>query len=256
MTSTCHRLEPQAYCELLSAETERFITAISRFDPDESVPSCPGWTIHDLVAHTGGLHRWAEAHMRSLSQLRVDPQSLELDVPDEASGFPGWLHAGVARLIEATVTADPDAPVWAWGSDKKVRFWPRRMLFETTIHRADAELTEQRTPAIATSVAVDGCDEFLDNLPYAAYFAPRVEDLRGRDETLLLHARDTDTSWAIRLLPDRFTWGHSLDDPPQASIEGSAPELLLLLYGRADLGSFSVRGDQYLVGRWLKNSAI
>ena len=27
--------------------------------PDDPVPSCPEWTVRDLVRHLGGVHRWA-----------------------------------------------------------------------------------------------------------------------------------------------------------------------------------------------------
>lgn len=26
---------------------------------DSAVPTCPGWTVRDLVVHQGGVHRWA-----------------------------------------------------------------------------------------------------------------------------------------------------------------------------------------------------
>ena len=30
--------------------------------------------------------------------------------------------------------------MWAWGPDKHARFWPRRLLHETAVHRGDAYL--------------------------------------------------------------------------------------------------------------------
>ena len=63
----------------------------------------------------------------------------------------------------------------------------------------------EREPDIAPEVAVDGIDEFLDNLPGAAYFAPSVTELKG-DGTLAWHATDTGDRWRIRLEAERFSW--------------------------------------------------
>lgn len=32
--------------------------------PSAPVPSCPGWTVLDLVAHTGAVYHWAAAMVR------------------------------------------------------------------------------------------------------------------------------------------------------------------------------------------------
>lgn len=40
----------------LYAETQqRVVATASRLDPDLPVPACPGWNVHDVVAHLGGL---------------------------------------------------------------------------------------------------------------------------------------------------------------------------------------------------------
>jgi hypothetical protein len=64
--------------------------------------------------------------------------------------------------------------VWAWGPDQHARFWSRRMLYETVVHHSDAELALGREPVIDRAVAVAGVDEFLENLPSASVWAPRV----------------------------------------------------------------------------------
>ncbi|SCK59943.1 TIGR03083 family protein [Streptomyces sp. SceaMP-e96] len=73
---------------------------------------------------------------------------------------------------DAFAATDPDAPMWAWGVDQHARFWMRRMLFETLVHRTDAERAVGRRPVIDPALATDGVDEFLANLPFATSFAP------------------------------------------------------------------------------------
>jgi uncharacterized protein (TIGR03083 family) len=146
--------------------------------------------------------------------------------------------------------------MWAWGSDKHARFWPRRMLHETTVHRADAEIALGRQPSIDASIAEDGIDEFLDNLPQAAYFAPSVEQLRGDGEALRFTA-EGGTSWRITLQPDRFEWDHESGDAA-STVEGTAAGLLLFAYGRRKPGAdgITARGDHKLLERWIANSSI
>lgn len=257
MTATCHRFELPEYCDLLEAELERLVAAALEADAGAAVPTCPGWSVRDVVEHVGGLHRWTEAHVRLLSSERIRARDLELGTPEDPSDWESWLGDGMASLVTTLRAADPDAEVWAWGSDKRARFWGRRMLFETNIHRADLELAQEKEPHIAATVAVDGIDEFLDNLPHAEYFAPQVKELRGTGERLRLHARDLDVTWTIGLFPDGFEWHHSGDEP-NVRVEGNASDLLLFVYGRKsqkDRGLTAI-GHPGVLERWRTNSAI
>ncbi len=258
MTAVCHRFPYLTYCDLLEREVDRFIDVVQSSDPTAGVVTCPGWTVSQLVDHVGGLHRWASAHVRRLSPRRVRARELELGTPSDPSGYPQWIRDGIRDLNDALRAADPDADVWAWGSDKHVRFWGRRMLFETTIHRADLEISSGGVPEIEPGVAFDGIDEFLDNLPHATYFAPNVEQLRGSGEHIRLRAADPACSWTIELLPDSFSWNHSDDPDGDASVAGPPGALLLYVYGRHDLSSpqLNAAGDRALLERWGANSAI
>ncbi len=39
--------------------------AVAGADPDGTVPTCPDWTVRDLVRHMGGVHRWATGFVRA-----------------------------------------------------------------------------------------------------------------------------------------------------------------------------------------------
>jgi uncharacterized protein (TIGR03083 family) len=257
MIHTCHRAAHARYCDAVADEIARFATAVRGADGSIAVATCPGWALTDVVRHVGRVHRWAAAMVRQRAAERIDPRRLELDLPDDATPDADWLAAGGVHVVEAFRDVDPDAPMWAWGADQHARFWPRRMLHETVVHRADAELALGREPAVSSQVAVDGIDELLDNLPHAVYFAPQVAELRGDGESLHLHCTDTDGEWMIGLRPDGFGWEHA-HGKGTVAVRGTAADLLLLAYGRRppDDTRFEVFGDAALLARWLEHSAL
>jgi uncharacterized protein (TIGR03083 family) len=247
----------ERYCEELDAEITRFATAVRGADPATAVRTCPGWTLADLARHVGMVHRWAAQMVRERATERLAREDMNVDVPERAADYADWVAAGAGPVLSAFRAADPAAPMWAWGADKHARFWPRRMLHETTVHRADAELALEREPRVDAATAVDGVDELLENLPHAAYFRPRVSELRGDGESLHLHCTDVDGEWTVYLHPDTFTWDHGHTKATTA-VRGPASDLLLLLYGRRrpDDSRFERFGSDALLGRWLERSAL
>ena len=166
-------------------------------------------------------------------------------------GAPGHFEVG-----------EPEEPMWAWGADRHVRFWSRRQLHETLVHRMDAELALGRAPAAAASVAADAVDEFLANLPRAVYFSPKVANLRGDDVRLEFRATDEDRAWWVTLRAEGFDVATATSSPQevsaQATLTGPAETLLLVLYRRLRVGTtgVAVSGDTSLVDFWLANSAL
>jgi hypothetical protein len=132
------------------------------------------------------------------------------------------------------------------------------MLFETLVHRTDAESALGLRPAIDRTLAADGIDEFLVNLPFAAIFAPKVAHLRGTGETIRFAAADANRDWLVRLRPDGFgiDTAAAATVRADAGVRGGAADLLLLLYGRrhhTDAG-FECEGDEQLLAHWFANS--
>ncbi|HTW09903.1 MAG TPA: maleylpyruvate isomerase N-terminal domain-containing protein, partial [Acidimicrobiales bacterium] len=161
------------HCSLLAAEIERFALAIDGLPLDLPVPSCPGWAVSDLTLHLGKVHRWAENLVRLRAPERIPgPRG---DLEPTAS----WVRDGGTALVATLRAADPDAGMWAWGVDQHVRWWSRRQLHETLVHRMDADLAAGAAPRADAAVAADAIDEFLVNLGAAAYFSPKVKELKG-----------------------------------------------------------------------------
>lgn len=244
-------------CSALDTEVTSFADVVRGVDFATPVPTCPKWTLAQLVKHTGSAHRWAERMVREVTPEILDPRSLDLGLPEHVEAYPEWLAAGGAALVSRLRAADPDAAMWAWGADQHARFWSRRMLHETTVHRSDAELSLGRAPAIDAAIAVDGIDELLDNLRCAGYFAPSIAELRGSGESLHLHSTDTEGEWMIHLGPDGYSWERA-HGKGSVAVRGTAGDLLLLLYGRRDPGDarFEHFGHDALLAFWLQHAKL
>ena len=259
----CHALEPPRVLELITADAARVAGLIAEADPDRRVPSCPDWTLAELVAHLGEVHRWATAIVTRLPQRRIELTAEEAGFPESWGAASAWVAEGAAALVEALAAADLDAPCYAWGGEQSVRWWLRRQLHETAIHRVDAELAVTGAPGeLDPAVAVDNIDEFLTNLPYTARFRPKVRELHGDGETIHLHATDLDASelpgeWLITLEPDGFRWSHA-HVKGAAAVRGTAGELALWINHRIPDAAPGLErlGEEPLLNHWGAKTAF
>lgn len=252
---TYHALvDHQEHCAALETEIERFAEVYALAPPALAVPSCPGWSVDDVALHLGTVQRWAERLVRLLAPRRIPSDAMNLDLgPVSAS----WLRQGGNQLLSTLRAGDPDAPMWAWGADQHLRFWSRRQLHETLVHRMDIELASGVSPHVEATIASDALDEFLVNLPPAARFSPLVRDIRGHGEVLEVKANDVAATWTLRLVPDGF---ELLDGPVTGDslVSGTALDLLLVFYRRRSLATSSITcdGDLDLIEFWLEHTAL
>jgi len=252
---------PTEYLEHIRRDGERLAEA-ARNGLDAQVPACPDWTVRDLVAHTGEVHRQKallvarriQDHPReAFGEFASELPDLELEAPDGADVI-AWYEAGLGILLEALGSADPADKVWTWYEPQQdVAFWYRRMAHETAIHRVDAEQAHGIQTSIPVDLAVDGLDEVLDwNLRWGV----EEEDIvHGSGETIHVHAHDADGEWMLTLQPDRIDLerGHGKGD---AALRGSAEDLDLYLWGRRPLDGLEVIGDRALVERLRELAAL
>jgi uncharacterized protein (TIGR03083 family) len=248
----------QRFCDLASAEIARFAAVIRGADPATPVATCGRWTLADLIQHIGQVHRWAAGMVAELTRARHRRRKADLPLPADPATWPEWLAEAETLLVPVLRAADPDARMWAWGPDKHVRFWSRRMVHETAVHRVDAELALAIEPLVDPVVAVDGVAEFLENLP-------RSRSLRGDGEQLRLVATDRPDQWTITRQPTGFAWTRGDPDggPPAGAgrtvtVHATSAELYLLLWGRrggAD-ARLDVAGDRGLLLHWQQHAVI
>src|SRR5579859_3729716 len=124
----------------LQREGELLAAAAATQVPDTPIPTCPGWTMRDLVRHTGGVHRWATAHVVDRLLHPIDGLDPVVPVQPDDAVLVEWFVAGHAALVQALRTADPDLVCWTFlPAPSPLAFWARRQAHETAIHRVDAE---------------------------------------------------------------------------------------------------------------------
>ncbi|MEV6521574.1 maleylpyruvate isomerase family mycothiol-dependent enzyme [Longispora sp. NPDC051575] len=240
-------------CTALDGEIAHLVKVAAAVDLDAPVPTCPAWTAGHLLGHTGGSHRWATGIVRERAQAFVRPGGVP--VPREPATVAAWLADGGTELLDVLRATDPDTAVWTWGGGARgVTWWARRQLHETTVHRVDAESALDAAWLVQDAVAVDGVEEFLDNLPYTRIWAPHVDQLRGAGETLLLAGPEV--SWLITLDPDGWRWERAGAAAARVTVRGSATDLYLFLWGRRPAADLVVEGDRAVLDLWVRHSAI
>ena len=241
-------------CDALEIEIDRFAETLEAVDSSLVVPTCPDWAVIDLAQHLGTIHRWAEHLVRHRAERRVPIAALGLE-PSTIDAE--WIRQGGKSLLATLRGADPEDPMWSWGADQHVRFWSRRQLHETLIHRSDLELAAGLSPNFDAAVAADAIDEFLENLACAAAFSPEVAELRGRGESLVFVADDVDRAWTATLYPDAFEIRYG-STTARAQVSGPAAQLALLLYRRVSLegAEVAISGNESLVDFWLAHSML
>jgi uncharacterized protein (TIGR03083 family) len=232
----------------LRGEEAAFRAAVSEPVFAEPVPSCPDWTVRDLVVHLGTIYRRQRARVvRGVTSKPEGPEPVT--VPEDDAALLPWFDEGYAALLHTLETIDPEMPAWNWTvQPQKAIFWHRRMAHETAIHRWDAQVAVGLPEPIPQALAVDGIDEVLDSwLPGGRRLGPV-----DRTGVIRLDASDADNRWAVRVrnegitLLDIDSWFDAEPDAQAAAI-GSASDLLLALYGRIPLSTLEIQGDPTLV---------
>ena len=244
-------MEIPAHIDALRTEGERMVAAAAVGDPDGAVPSCPEWTVRDLVRHTGGVHRWATGFVAG---GRTEPSSSGLD---EAGTWPddddlaGWLAQGCTALETALAIASDDLECWTFLPAPSPRaMWARRQAHETAVHRVDAQLaTGAPVTRCTRAFAADGIDELL------ALFVPRRSAKLRADPPVSLAVRctDVDAWWLLRMDADGVTAtaGTSSDDAGAAcTVSGTAGDLYLALWNRAGADDLAVEGDRAVLAQF------
>jgi uncharacterized protein (TIGR03083 family) len=226
----------------LSEAMRAFVRYADRAGLEARVPTCPDWTVLDLVAHQGMVHRWAAALLRG--ERPSDEEVAAYDVAGRVSPDSlAWLAQGAAALAEAVngAPADVAAPVFLNDAPGPREFWARRQCHETTMHAVDALAASLgRAPRpdevwIDPELAGDGIDELLGGF----LTRPRSR-LRCDDEAMLLvRLDDLPDWWEVSMGPrpaitTRRVGNDVPDEEADWELTGTAVELYLRLWNRTD----------------------
>ncbi|MEU3347796.1 maleylpyruvate isomerase family mycothiol-dependent enzyme [Streptomyces sp. NPDC006700] len=256
------------YCDQITCQVDELRALVtSGADLSSTVPTCPDWTLEQLLRHVGGALRLTEALVRTRAQENIPGTDIPLAGGPEEQGDPAALDAWLAEtgriLVEALREAGPDAKVWTWAGILDAGFWARRMTNEITIHRADAALTAGLPYEVAPDVAADAVDEWLQivQLIQRSKRRPGVQELHGPGRSIHLHATDAgpelNAEWVVELTEDGVVWrrGH---EKATVALRGPLTSVLLAFYNRLPLDSpgLEVLGERELLESWLKQAAF
>ncbi|MDP9168320.1 MAG: maleylpyruvate isomerase family mycothiol-dependent enzyme [Actinomycetota bacterium] len=241
----------------LLEETRALGDVIRSADPDTPVPSCPGWTLNQLLKHVGRGHRWSAQIIAERRRDPVDPREVrDGKPPEESNAAIDWLTAGAQLVIDAVDRVGAETRVWTLIGPKPAGWWIRRRVHEATVHRADAVLALGGDFQLPTEVATDGITEWID---LAAAVANRHDPPLARGRTLHLHATDDGLGptgeWTITNDEDGLQWSHD-HAKGDVAVRGSAVDLLLALTRRrtAAEAGLELFGDEAVWESWLSGT--
>ncbi len=231
---------------------------------DAAVPTCPGWSVRDLVTHLGVVHRWADAVLTG----RVSPPATGIDEPAveaearAAADVLDWLDDGLVDLVNTLAHSPDDLEAFFFLSDAPPArlAWARRQCHEATVHAVDAMSARLRRPPTAAEtwirprLAADGIDELLTG------FLPRRSSTVRSEQPIRVAVLPTDVeqAWLLDIGPgpvvttrtgtrtgtDTATGTETAAD---VTLRGSAVQLYLALWNRGE--EIEVDGsDQWLAG--------
>ena len=228
------------------------------------VPSCPGWTMTDLVLHLGAVHRLLAPVIAE--RRRQPPRAGDrsgLGLPAEQQGWlppghppadsaipPGlidWFSAGAAALEAHFRAADPDEAVWTWSADHTVRFWQRMQAIEAAVHRWDADRALGAARPLAADLAADAISQTFEQMLPLRRAVTRAP--AGTGERYLFRRTDGPGEWTLCFDGEA---ARLVAQPENADVElaGTASDLALFLWHRKDAAELDVRGDPSLLDRY------
>ncbi|MFC4107700.1 maleylpyruvate isomerase family mycothiol-dependent enzyme [Micromonospora zhanjiangensis] len=242
-------MDRKRYLECLAADAARLRT-VAATDLAAEVPSCPGWTMTDLVRHVAQVYLHKTECMRSGVEPRDWPPDLTAEEPL------ALFDRAYRALVTEFDTRDDDTPSPTWyPPEQRVGFWVRRMAQETVVHRIDAELAAGAEPvSVPDDLAADGMDEVLIVMlhhlarTWPEEFRHLVPD-PGQRVLIEVPGR----AWLARFDEDGVTVepvGTGGSGEPDATVSGPAPDLLRWLWGRPGAPAPRLAGDPGAVDRF------
>ena len=198
----------------------------------EPVPSCPGWTTHDLASHLANVYWHQSFVVRTGHKPQDGEHRPDFTFEDAPQRYLDAAHSAITFALSPMLPASREA--WTFDpATNKVDFWFRRMAHETMVHRFDAELACAELSEFDPALALDGADEVLSWVPQIADWleapAPDVGLV-----SVTAHTPDRDVHWRLEISPAGCA-AQSSDAPLREAdvmIDGSAEDVDLFLWGR------------------------
>lgn len=237
-------MDHTALLEHLDAEFAR-LRAVAARDLAAPVPTCPEWTVEDLVRHLA--NGYLNVVVRRL-RMPEDLPRQDLSGQDALAA----VDRGYAAMRTDFAARHPGDRVGRTPAET-VYFWIRRMTHETVIHRIDVELALGETVVpVPVDLAIDGIDELLaDFLAYETRqftdeHKANLSDWGGR--SVLVSAGTA--GWRVTVRPDGAQVAAAEPDGgAAATIRGNPADLLPWLYNREVGDQVAVTGEAAMVAQ-------
>ncbi|HZU11323.1 MAG TPA: maleylpyruvate isomerase family mycothiol-dependent enzyme [Chloroflexota bacterium] len=241
----------------------------ARQDLTVPIPSCPGWSMADLVVHTGGVHR---AQARIVTTRAQEPMGIAREMFDGVRGLLGWLESstlmggesdlsaipaglvdwfeeGAAILVAALAEADPEEAVWSWSDDHRVQHYLRMMPIETAIHRWDAQNAVGQVEPVERPLAAEGISHTFEVMMPSRRAHRQAPP--GEGESFRFVMNDGPEVWTVRF-PGEPVVRADGEGKVDLTLSGSASDLMLFLWGRLPVDRLEAAGDVGLVQRYFE----
>ncbi|GIF01703.1 maleylpyruvate isomerase family mycothiol-dependent enzyme [Paractinoplanes rishiriensis] len=252
-------METSAYLNAVVEQTNTLAGWVHGRDATAPVPTCPKWTLADLVDHVGATQRMVAM---LVGERMTEPDSAYaryVPAPGDPAQWRDWLTGTAAEAEQAFASVTDDTPVWdPSGAAAGVPFWSRRLFGEACVHRADAAAALGLPYELAPELAVAAIEDWLDTLTSRGYWENRpdfADAMRGSGQTLHFHATDASGEWLARREPDRVVLERT-HTKADITVRGPAADLLLVLSRRRPLSAtptLELHGDRTLIDRWIEH---
>jgi len=237
------------YASIISDESSRIVRAYE-LDRRAAVPWSDRWTVATVARHVAGTHHVVAEVIRA----RPDADfglfgALETPAKDSPE-FVEWFRSGTALLLEQLSSVAADDECWSWFEPgRRVGWWARRMALEAVVHRWDADAAQGKETSVASDVAADGIDEYLDVFVAAS----RATNDAPAGPTVSFECSDRSDRWLLDLSERGERVVSREPRAASARICGPAEQLLLVVWGRlpaSDAPGVEVSGDVAVLDRW------
>jgi uncharacterized protein (TIGR03083 family) len=235
-------METSRYLACLTHDAARLREAASG-SLDLPVPSCPDWTVADLVRHVAVVYQHKTECIRQGELPKPWPPPATGEDPIEE-----YDRSLTGLLAEFDQHEPADHAATWYDPDQSVGFWIRRMAQETVIHRVDAELAISDVTAIPTDLALDGIDEVLGiflgwaSIEEIRHEGSEVWPALARADGQAVVIRADDSAWTVRPSPSGVEVS-AVGREPVATVAGDPVDVFLWLWRRAGDEKLTVQGD-------------
>jgi uncharacterized protein (TIGR03083 family) len=252
-------MDTSAYLNTVVEQTSTFADWVDGKDAAAPVPTCPKWTLTDLVDHVSATQRMVAMLVGERMTEPSEAFARYVPAPTDSGQWRAWMTDAAAEAQQAFESVADDTPVWdPSGGAAGVAFWSRRLVGEACVHRADAAGALGRQYELAPEPGVVAVEDWLDTMTSSGYWENKpdfADAMRGDGQTLHFHATDGPGEWLARREQDKIVLErtHAKAD---VAVRGPAAELLLVLSRRrplAEAPGLEVHGDRALFDHWIEH---